>query len=218
VAADFERWVNAVFDHPAERPEWYWAPEFDEQWESLGIDGPTTVAYLTRLYRDASVLSRFPLDQVAQGIWFLVGEASPAQPSHHLLDRAIALDQRITCIRSIATFFREFVASAAPAAADTETNDFHSACYMWWDIFPTWGSGDVEPEIAEACLKTMAEVLASPTELCQLSALHGLNHWGRPGRHGADVERTIDAFLETSDGLTPRIREYAALARRGLAL
>ena len=211
--ADFERWVDAVFDHPAEEPEWYWAAEFDEQWESLGLDGPTTVAYLTRLYRESSVLSRFPLDQVAQGIWFLVGESSPGQPSYSLLDRAIALDRRITCIRSIATFFREFVASAAPAAADIDSNKFHGACYMWWDIFPTRGDG--EPEIADACLKTMADVLGSPAELCQLSALHGLNHWH--ARHGAPVERTIDAFLDTANDLTPRIREYAAQARRGLA-
>ena len=213
MAADFERWVDAVFDHPVEEREWYWAPEFDEQWESLGLDGPTMVAYLTRLYRESSVLSRFPLDQVAQGIWFLVGESSPGQPSHYLLDRAVALDRRVTCIRSIATFFREFVASAAPATADIDANKFHIACYMWWDIFPTRGNG--EPEIADACLKTMADVLGSPAELCQLSALHGLNHW-HVG-HGATVERTIDAFLETANDLTPRIREYAAQARRGLA-
>lgn len=122
----------------------------------------------------------------------------------------------MTCIRSTATSFREFVAGAAPAAYDIETNNFHGACYMWWDIFPTWGS-DLEPEIAEACLKTMMEVLALPTELCQLSALHGLNHWARPGRHGSEAGRIIDAFLDTAQGLTPRIREYAALARRGLA-
>jgi hypothetical protein len=213
MAADFERWVEAVFDHPAESPEWFWAPEFDEQWESLGLDGPTTLAYLTRLYRESSVLGRFTLDQVAQGIWFLVGESSPAQPSHQLLNRAIPLDRRVTCVRSIATFFREFVAAAAPAAYDIDTNRFHIACYMWWDIFPTWGEAD--PETADACLKTMADVLELPAELCQLSALHGLNHWH--GSHGAAVERTIDAFLETTQGMTPRIREYAAIARNGCA-
>src|SRR5262245_1210324 len=213
MAAEFERWVDVVFDHPADGPGWFWAPDFDEQWDALGLDGPTTVSYLTRLYRESSTLSRFTLDQVAQGIWFLVGESSPAQPSHEVLNRAIPLDRRVTCIRSIATFFREFVAAAAPAAADTEENKFHIACYMWWDIFPTWGEVDVE--IADACLATMADVLRSPAELCQLSALHGLNHWH--ARHGAEVERTIDAFLETAKGVTPRIREYAALARQGLA-
>ena len=213
MAADFERWVDAVFDHPVRKPEWYWAPDFDKQWDALGLDGPTTVSYLTRLYRESSTLSRFTLDQVAQGIWFLVGESSPAQPSHEVLNRAIPLDRRVTCIRSMATFFREFVAGAAPAAYDIDTNNFHIACYMWWDIFPTWG--DVAPEIAEACLKTMADVLQSPAELCQLSALHGLNHWHTS--HRAAVERTIDAFLETTEVITPRIRDYAAIARKGCA-
>jgi len=215
MAADFERWVDAVFDRPVGKPEWYWAPEFDEQWESLGLDGPTTVAYLTRLYRESSVLSRFPLEQVAQGIWFLVSESSPGQPSHYLLDGAIPLDRRVTCIRSIATFFRNFVAVAAPGASDADRNPFHGACYMWWDIFPARWSGNEASEIDDACLRTMVEVLQLPSELCQLSALHGLNHWHLG--HADYVERTIDAFLDRADDITPRIREYAALAKCGRA-
>ena len=214
--ADFERWVDAVFDHPADGLEWFWAPDFDEQWKALDLDGTTMVSHLTRLYRESSSLSRFTLDQVAQGIWFLIGESSPAAPSHNLLDGSIPLDRRVTCIRSMAVFFRDFVAPAAPAAADTEANNFHIACYMWWDIFPTWGGGEgVAPEIDEACLAVMADVLKVPSELCQLSALHGLNHWHLKRR--AYVERTVDAFLLGSEAVTPRIREYAAIARNGCA-
>jgi len=153
---------------------------------------------------------------VAQGIWFLIGESSPAAPSHNLLDGSISLDRRVTCIRSIAGFFRDFVAAAAPATADIDSNRFHIACYMWWDIFPTWGSGEgAAPQIDEACLAVMTEVLKVPSELCQLSALHGLNHWHL--NHRAYVERTVDAFLAGSDVVTPRIREYAAIARNGCA-
>jgi hypothetical protein len=216
VTVDFDDWIDAVFNHPVGVPEWYWAADFHERWESLGLDGPVTVAYLTRLYSEPSVLSRFSLEQVGQAIWFLVGESSPAQPSHHLLDGTVPLDRRVACIRSIATFFRGFVAAAAPGPANTETNPFHIACYMWWDIFPTWGRAQgVPPEIDEACLGTMVDVLDVPSELCRLSALHGLNHWHLT--HSGFVERAVDAFLKTARDITPAIREYAALAQRGRA-
>jgi hypothetical protein len=58
-------------------------------------------------------------------------------------------------------------------------------------------------------------VLSLPSELCQLSALHGLNHWRL--HHGSHVEQTIDAFLAATAGVSPLIREYAAAARAGCA-
>jgi hypothetical protein len=71
----------------------------------------------------------------------------------------------------------------------------------------------VEAEIHQACLEVMRKVLSLPTELCQLSALHGLNHWQR--HHTARVEEIIDAYLANSKTATPRMREYATGARRG---
>ena len=246
MTAGFEKWVEAVFDHPVGKPEWYWTPEFEAQWESLEVSGPVTVAYLTRLYSDASILRRFSLEQVAQGIWFLVGESSPAKPSYSLLDPSIPLQTRVACVSVMAVFFRHLVAVAAPGPADTETNPFHIACYMWWDIFPgrratkarelhqAWlavmaetlsllpsevcqlsALHDWEPELDQACLAVMAETLSLPSEVCQLSALHGLNHWYLT--YGGHVEQTVDAFLAASHDLSPRIREYAALARHGKA-
>jgi hypothetical protein len=49
--------------------------------------------------------------------------------------------------------------------------------------------------------------------VCQLSALHGLNHWHL--YHANRVEATVDSFLQKTPGLTPRIIEYAATARSG---
>jgi hypothetical protein len=60
----------------------------------------------------------------------------------------------------------------------------------------------------------MAEVLALPSELCQLSALHGLNHWRM--HHAEVVEKIVDAFLAKAGDITPRMREYASHARQGL--
>jgi hypothetical protein len=61
----------------------------------------------------------------------------------------------------------------------------------------------------------MGETLRLPSELCQLSALHGLNHWRL--HHGSHVEQTIDAFLAGTAEVSPMIRDYAAAARAGYA-
>jgi hypothetical protein len=86
----------------------------------------------------------------------------------------VPLQQRISCVDAMTKFFRAFVAAAAPGAADERKNPFHIACYMWWDIFPTYGNPNTgEANLHDACLNAMAAILTIPSELCQLSALHG---------------------------------------------
>lgn len=211
----YDVWLRTVFDHPSDGPEWFWAPDFDALWDSLELSGAVTVDYLTRLYKEPAVLRGYSLEQVAQGIWFLVGEASPAQPTHSLLDHSVLLEVRVDCVKAIASFFREFVAPMAPGEADIDGDSFHVACYMWWDIFPTWGGNDAgEHELHQACLKVMAESLRLSSELCVLSALHGLSHWHE--HHDREVEQIIDTFLAGAKDLSARVHEYAASTRRGI--
>jgi hypothetical protein len=215
----FDQWLDAVFDHPVRKREWYWDENFETFWEDLGLSDGITVEYMTRLFLEPKKLERYSMEQLAQGFWFLIGESSPGKSAYALLQCDVALKQRIDCVRAMTNFFRVFVAPAAPGKANDQKDDFHGVCYMWWDILPTRGGpiyGNItggEPELHDACLDTMTEILRIPCELCQLSALHGLNHW-HPN-HAQKVEEIIDAFLEKSPGLTNRIIEYAAGARLG---
>jgi hypothetical protein len=34
----FDQWVEAVFEHPLRKPEWYWDSDFDEYWDALGLN------------------------------------------------------------------------------------------------------------------------------------------------------------------------------------
>jgi hypothetical protein len=216
VSATFAEWVEAVFDHPVGGPGWYWADDFGERWNSLALSDALTVAYLTRLFRTPGCLAAYSLDQVGQAIWFLMGEASPAQPSHVLVKSDVPFEARAACIRAMTDFFRDFVAPAAPGPADTDEDAFHIACYMWWDIFPSWGGPQAgEPALHDVCLTVMGEILQLRSELCRLSALHGLNHWHL--HHASAVEGIIDRFLGQATDLTPRIREYVPMARKGIA-
>jgi hypothetical protein len=217
----FDRWVEAVFDHPLRTPEWYWDNDFDEHWDCLGLTASLTVEYLTRLFSDPDHLKRYSLQHVAQGMWFLIGESSPGDSAYALLNCDVPLNQRIDCVRAMSNFFRVFVAPAAPGTATERKDDFQGLCYMWWDILPTYGGPKYgnntggEPELHRICLDTMADILTIPSELCQLSALHGLNHWHL--HHAERVQSIVDAFLQKTSGLTPRMVEYAAIARSGSA-
>jgi len=211
--ATFSEWVKAMFDHPPSEPEWYWEDNFDGLWERLGVTDALTVEYMTQLFLAPHKIEQYSYEQIAQGIWFLMGESSPGKSAYALLNGDVILDDRINCIKAMANFFGEFVAPAAQGAADTENNPFHGACYMWWDIFPTYGGPNAgEPEFHSACLGAMSEILSLSSELCQLSSLHGLNHWHL--YHAERVEAIVDSFLQRSR-LTPRIVEYASTARSG---
>jgi hypothetical protein len=213
----FDGWVEAVFDHPLLTPEWYWDNDFDEHWDALSLFDSLTVEYLTRLFLGPGCLKPYSLEQAAQGIWFLIGESSPGRSAHTLLKSTVPLQQRTACVDAMTNFFREFVAPAAPGAADEQKNPFHIACYMWWDVFPTYGNPNAgEADLHRACLNAMAAILTIPSELCQLSALHGLNHWHL--HHADKVEVLVDEFLQKTPGLTQRIIKYAAMARSGCAL
>ena len=211
--ATFEEWVKAVFDHPVTSPEWYWNPDLDTFCTQLGINDNLAIEFMTRLFSAPRLLSIYSELQIAQGIWFLIGEASPGKSSYALLNSEIDLASRTNCVRSMAKFFCQFVAVIAPGKANTHSDPLHIACWMWWDILPTYIGDEREHELDDSRFETISEILALSSELCQLSALHGLNHLyaSYPER----VQEIIDTFLDQTDNLTPRVLDYAAMARSG---
>jgi hypothetical protein len=219
--ANFDQWLDAVFDHPVLKREWYWDEDFEDSWNRLELSDQVTVEYMTRLFLGPSCLKKYSLDQVAQGIWFLIGESSPGKSAYALLNSEVRLELRKDCVGAMTIFFREFVAPLAPGRANEQKDDFQVVCYMWWDILPTYGGPTYgpdtggEPELHVACINTMVEILSIHCELCQLSALHGLNHWHH--YHQKRVEQIVDDFLRETPDLTNRIIEYAGEARAGRA-
>jgi hypothetical protein len=128
--ATFDEWVEAVFDHPLRKPQWYWDDDFEAHWGALGLSDSVVVEYMTRLFLSSDRLERYSLEQIAQGIWFLIGESSPGQLAHTLLRSNVDVQQRVGCVDAMTNFFRVFVAPAAPGAADERKSPFHIACYM----------------------------------------------------------------------------------------
>ncbi len=224
MSGTFEQWLQASFDHAppttVKEQDWYWEDGFESFWDPLGITDAVAVRYMTRLFLESERLNVYSLEQVAEGIWFLIGGSSPSESSQALLNPTVRLDERTACIYAMSEFFRNFIAPVTPGLAETDSDPFHSACYMWWDILPLRpfrGDSPVgEPELHDGCLKAMSEILNLRSDVCRISALHGLNHWQENYRD--IVEATIDAFLANAPEITPQIREYAIEARAGLCL
>ena len=245
MSATFEQWLEFVFNNPVRKREWYWDEDFDSRWEALELTDALIVQYMTRLFLEPGVLKPYSLDQVNQGLWFLIGESSPSQQSKTLLMREAALLDRVACIHAMSSFFRNFILAVAPNQFDRHapTIGVGGVAYMWWDIFPmqfylrshvpespemlSMRKGfkqlgidlsnvlelEIEPEIHQATLTVMSEVLDLPSELCQFSALHGLGHWH--AEHPEQVEQIVDAFLARHKDLRPHVIEYASRARLG---
>jgi hypothetical protein len=211
----FTAWVDAVFSHPVSEPEWYWDDNFDEFWTASERPPTDTVELLRLLFSlPAPLLTRYRNDQIAQGIWFIAGEASPGRLCYALIDDSVQLDTRVRCIREIYTLFRDLFAVACSGSSRHSSDPLHVACYMWWDIFPSWGvRASRGPVIDGACLDVMTRTLEIPVEVCQIAALHGLNHWYL--HHGEEVEAIVDGFLRTPAPVSKEVREYAGLARKG---
>ncbi len=242
MSATFEQWLEFVFNNPVREPEWYWDEDFDSLWEALELPDTLIVQYMTRLFEEPDALRPYSLDQIEQGLWFLIGDSSPGHSSQALLRRKATLANRVACIHAMSGFFREFVLAATSVDFDPRDNTakpVECAAFMWWDIFPMrlWRPAygpplppnpeenmpphlqrkmEIEPEIHEATLRVMADVLELPSELCQFSALHGLGHWH--SNHPERVEQIVDAFVTRHKDLKPHLIEYASRARLGSVL
>jgi hypothetical protein len=258
MSATFEQWLEFVFNNPVRKREWYWDKDFDSRWEALELTDALIVQYMTRLFLEPGVLRSYSLDQVEQGLWFLLGESSPGRSSETLLRHEAAILDRVACIHAMSSFFRNFILAVTPGHFDPKapTIGVTGAAYMWWDIFPMHfymrshvpgptGTAallsqlekfklgaelhnavlkemadeleiEIEPEIHQATLSVMSEVLDLPSETCQFSALHGLGHWHT--HHPEKVEQIVDGFLTRHKDLKPHLIEYAARARLGSVL
>jgi hypothetical protein len=258
MSATSEQWLEFVFNNPIRKREWYWDEDFGSRWEVLERTDALIVQYVTRLFLEPGVLRSYSLDQVEQGLWFLLGEASPGCSSKTFLRHEAALLDRVACIHAMSSFFRNFILAVTPGHFDPKAPivGVTGAAYMWWDIFPmhfymrshvpgpTGAAAvlsaleklklgaelhnavvkemadqleiEIEPEIHQATLSVMSEVLDLPSETCQFSALHGLGHWH--AHHPQRVEQIVDAFLTRHKDLSPHLIEYASRARVGSVL
>ncbi len=175
--------------------------------EFLAAAGRVAEAYSTR--------------QIADGLWFLADDSGLFR---ELYNPSVPENLRVRCAAAIRQLYAQLfeplcqnVLSHGDNGESVE-NPLNSICYMWWDVFPTWGRpGDpVARGIDEVLLGVMRDTLSSENVACVESALHGLGHWHIT--YPDPVESIVNEFLRQRPAIGVSLRDYAQAARRGRVL
>lgn len=222
-----QRLTRYYFDRPVMDPDgwmqqWHNAeasavyPDYLHQPDGARVD----IALHTRLFADCAMLgSRYSDLQLNAGLWEVIGSGTLGSS---LFAAAVPLEEKTACIAAIDTVYTAlFVPRCVPAlghqlkAGDQLPAPLNSICYMWWDLFPTWGRGGCRDAAAldAAVLRLLERLLTLAHDACRESALHGLGHWQL--HYPAAVRRIIDEFLARTPQLTPDLHAYARRARSG---
>lgn len=209
------KWIEHVFDHPATKPAWHWAPDAP-QWE--GIPEQIAAHVADTFEQSGHLLARFSDEQLNQGFWFLASN-SCSEFMYSLVDPALPFSLRLRALRSFVPLFEQVMAARCSAHLshldEHGANALNSACYMWWDILPIHGRPE-EPTRAEfdfEVLVVLNRLLGIPQDACRESALHGLGHWSI---YYPSVTNIIDEFLSRTPNLRPELIAYAKSAKTGV--
>ncbi len=137
---DLEVWLRHVFDHPVTEPQWYFQCENEEP-SDLRL--ARIVENMTRLFEAPErLLTEYTQEQIAQGLWYLNWASRPFMPALLSDDVPWPLCQR--GLLSMESLFRRLFAVACTDelghTAFDDSSPINTICYMWWDLFPTWGS------------------------------------------------------------------------------
>jgi hypothetical protein len=244
----YERWLDYLFGAPV-GPSGF--RESDDWWD--GAEDPTAaVAYLTRLFGESrALLGRYPEAQIDKGLWFLAGESGHLGP---LLGPGAAWEARRRGLLAMEQLYAGLFAAACTNhlghldAGPESAAPLNSSCYMWWDLFPTWGGaggqayereegwgtsrqarrrsarGGADRPDADSAVQTVDEavltVLSRTLRIESEPCREGALH-GLGHWHRSYPERvagTIDAWLAGSPRISPELRRYANSARAGCVL
>lgn len=240
----FDQWLDYLFGAPV-GPSGF--RESDDWWDEHA-DPSLAVAYLTRLFSQAGDLTtRYSFDQLNQGLWFIASESGHLDP---LFEPAVGWPDRRRALLAIGDLYARLF---APHCADylghldrgpEPPTPLNAVCYMWWDLFPTWGNPGAQapsatratrgggrqpaPRPPEPAGDLGAADLHTPDEVILHVLGRTLRLASEPCREGAlhglghwhhaypgQVEATIDRWLAGAPTISPELRAYAERARSG---
>jgi hypothetical protein len=135
----FDTWLDYLFGGPV-GPSGF--RESDAWWDEQA-DPVLAVDYLTRLFESPEVLlGRYPHDQIDRGLWFLASESGHLAP---LLSSPVPWEARRRGLLAIGSMYERLFARVCTNhlghldRGPEPPDPLNSVCYMWWDLFPTWG-------------------------------------------------------------------------------
>lgn len=213
--AGFEDWLAHLFDHPEDRPDWYFDPGF----QFLPISPRTLTAHALRLFEaPAFLMSRYSDSQIASGLKYLI-DSSCGGDLRLIAHADVAQPDRLTLAARIDRVYSQiFAARCAPLLghlSEGADRPLNMLCYMWWDVITLDAIGEprLDAEFNAALIEAMGRTLGIPHAACQEGALHGLGH---RGNHAPERSaELIDAFLSGNRAMRLELVNYAKAARCG---
>lgn len=203
----FETWLDSLFGQDVKK----WSDDLED-----GVIAPKSPAlkieYLTYLFSSPTEnFTPYSAAQVGQGLNYLLNSYDKMIAA--VFDDSVPWNQRQACLNSIFILFKDFFASQCEPNQKhyAQSKELDFICYMWWDIFPTWGASN--PEFNRTCLTVMEQTLYLKSWACCESALHGLNHWCH--NHFEEVNAIINHFLKSQKNIPPSVQQHAIWAKNG---
>jgi hypothetical protein len=212
---DYQTWLDHLFNHPDDAPEWYFADGF----EFVPIGPQTLTTHVLRLFdAPALLMTKFSDQQIASGLKYLIDNGCGGDirlVSHVAVGQAERLELAARIDRVYAQIFAARCAPLLGHLSEETDQPLNRLCYMWWDaiVFDTTGDARLDREFFAALVEAMGRALALPHPAAQEGALHGIGHWGEHAP--ARAEALIDAYLAENRAARPELVNYARAARSG---
>jgi catechol 2,3-dioxygenase-like lactoylglutathione lyase family enzyme len=171
----FEQYVSFLFDRAVVDDkklfDCYLTDLDGSHYEDIDRNEPAVlVEYMTRVFSDfGSLVARYSHAQVDQGVWGIWGP--PVRSGEFLFSPSVPLSQRLACIRSMYTVYKDYV----PTFPATETL---SGFYMWWDLL-LMSSGYRPESLRRALIEEIIQNWTKNPELCSTKCLKYSNSFFR---------------------------------------
>jgi len=213
----YEAALRYLFDRPepqGQQLEWYWnidEPEFDAtalEWTRIQ----------TVLFAHAGTdLAGYSNEQVGMGLIYLM-DNSVSSVSLAAIDATVPIEDAMRMMRAMPALWRQCIGprlTTLHAPIDSAAGRLAYACYMWFDVWPTfWNVRHLAPW-QQAVWQVLKEMLDVPCRAVQISALHGIGHLAGYLNCQQEIDQATQAFIRTIDARDDELKQYAYAARNG---
>ncbi len=212
----YEEWLTRVFEHEVREAEWYFE---DEAGEFYGSDAEIVELFTWTMTHCGTDLLRFSDDQVGQGFRYIFN-GSCSNYAHTIRDGNVALEQRLSAIRSIKHLYVDCFAERCQGDVRNarKSSPLGGICYMLWDVtcLNYWEGNPDQEQGYEAVVDVLEAALQLKNPACIESALHGLGHTMiyAEGR----CKKIIRNFIVKNANTDPDVLFYAREALSGCIL
>lgn len=210
----YDQWIVSLFNRDETNGDW----RFEIDNEPIDIPEKLLPDFIIRLNSELpEIIERYTDWQLAMGLDYVYNPAC-SNCAFSIRNSATALSKRLAAIESIKNLYRDcFESRCKPALGHLSEhgNEFNGLCYMLWDITPLGRCDEDDPHrtaVFNAVTDVLDYALGMKNIACLESALHGLGHTVYYFPKAAEI---IQAFIDKSSNLDPRILRYAEAAKTG---